>query len=781
MDGGTGNDTITAGSGSDTLTGGDGNDRIFGGGGNDTIDGGVGDDVIYGDGFDFVVGVGVGTGSDTINAGAGNDTVYSYSGFTSLIGGAGFDTVLLHGAVDVTLNLTTTGIESIVSGGGNDNLDGSGQTQGFGLLRGEGGNDTIRGSAFGDVIYGDGFDFVVGIGVGNGNDTIYGNAGDDTIDAAAGTNIVDGGAGNDTITAGNGSDTLIGGAGNDTIVGGDGNDTITGGDGDDYMDAGLGTDTASYSTALAAVTVNLSLVGAQNTVGAGVDTLLNVENLIGSNFNDTLIGNSGNNVLTGGGGNDSLNGGVGTDTASYSNATAGITVNLSLTTAQNTGGAGIDTLSNLENLTGSNFNDTLIGNVGNNVLNGAGGIDTVSYINATAGVTVNLSLTTAQNTGGAGTDTLLNVENLTGSNFNDTLTGNSGNNILNGGIGNDSLNGGAGVDTASYSSASAGVSVNLSVAVAQNTVGAGTDTLLNMENLTGSNFNDTLTGNSGNNVLIGGGGNDTLNAGAGTDTASYSNATAGVTVSLSLTTAQNTVGAGIDTLLNLENLTGSNFNDILIGNAGNNVLNGGSGLDTVSYANSTLAVSVNLGLMAAQNTVGAGTDTLLNFENLTGSNFNDTLTGNAATNILKGGAGADTFVLNTKATADTIADFASGADKFSVSQAGIKVGDGDLLVEGGTVVAGPGGFAKTAELVIVSGNIVGAITTSSAAAAIGSASSAYAVGATTLFAVDNGTQTGLFLFTSNGADALVSASELTLIGTASSTPATALADYLFVA
>ena len=109
-----------------------------------------------------------------------------------------------------------------------------------------------------------------------------------------------------------------------------------------------------------------------------------------------------------------------------------------------------DTLANIENLTGSNFDDTLEGNGGNNVLagglNGAVG-DTVSYQNAAAGVTVSLAITTAQNTGGAGTDTLSGFENLTGSAFNDTLTGNSGANVLSGLAGNDTLNGGAGADT----------------------------------------------------------------------------------------------------------------------------------------------------------------------------------------------------------------------------------------------------------------------------------------------------------------------------------------------
>ena len=82
-----------------------------------------------------------------------------------------------------------------------------------------------------------------------------------------------------------------------------------------------------------------------------------------------------------------------------------------------------DTLSNIENLTGSGFTDTLEGDGGNNVLNGGAGIDTVSYEHAGAAVAVSLAITAAQNTGGAGTDTLSGFENLTGSAFNDTLTG----------------------------------------------------------------------------------------------------------------------------------------------------------------------------------------------------------------------------------------------------------------------------------------------------------------------------------------------------------------------
>ncbi|WP_439889384.1 DUF5801 repeats-in-toxin domain-containing protein [Pseudomonas sp. MBLB4123] len=99
----------------------------------------------------------------------------------------------------------------------------------------------------------------------------------------------------------------------------------------------------------------------------------------------------------------------------------------------------------------------------------------------------------------------------------DTLNGGNGNDILAGGAGNDTLNGGNGVDTASYIDATAGVSVNLGVAVAQNTGGAGTDTLNSIENLVGSSFADTLTGNGSVNYLFGGAGNDTLLGNGGDD------------------------------------------------------------------------------------------------------------------------------------------------------------------------------------------------------------------------------------------------------------------------
>ncbi len=621
-----------------------------------------------------------------------------------------------------------------------------------------------------------------------------------------------GGAGDDTLTGNALNNRLEGNAGNDLMFGDAGNDTLIGGSGDDLMNGGAGIDTASYVSAVAAVTVSLALATAQNTLGAGSDILISIENLTGSNFNDTLSGDGNANVINGGLGNDTLAGGLGNDT--YIVNSVGDVVSEALN-------AGIDTVqssvsyglaANLENLTltgsaaingtGNALNNVIFGNAANNVLNGGAGVDTVSYANATAAVTVDLSLATAQNTVGAGTDTLLNFENLTGSSFNDTLSGDGNANVINGGLGNDTMDGGAGTDTAAYANAASAETASLA------TGGAGNDTLLNFENLTGSSFNDALTGNTLANVIIGGLGNDTLDGGAGVDTASYATATSAVTVDLSVAVAQNTVGAGTDTLLNFENLTGSSFNDTLTGDGNANVINGGLGNDTlagglgndtyiVNATGDVLSEALNAGIDTVQSSVSYGL--AANLENLTltgsaaingtGNALANTIVGNAANNVLNGsggadtlsgGAGADVFVFNSKVGADTITDFASGTDQFRFSQAGLHIGNGDTVVDGGTVVAGPGGFAAAAELVIVQGNIAGAINAGSAAAAIGSANTAYAPGATALFAVDNGVSAGLYLFTSSGNDAGISSTELTLLGVANHTASTALGDYQFV-
>ncbi|WP_212626803.1 retention module-containing protein [Pseudomonas sp. PP3] len=153
--------------------------------------------------------------------------------------------------------------------------------------------------------------------------------------------------------------TLTGTAGNDTLVAGAGDNIINAGDGNDVLTAGNG--------------------------------------------NNTLHGDAGNDLLFSGTGNDVLDGGIGNDTASYAHASAGVTVNLGQLGPQNTFGAGTDTLTAIENLVGSDFNDNLTGDNNSNII-----------------------------TGGLG---------------NDILKGEGGDDFLIGGLGNNTLTGGSGADT----------------------------------------------------------------------------------------------------------------------------------------------------------------------------------------------------------------------------------------------------------------------------------------------------------------------------------------------
>ena len=418
----------------------------------------------------------------------------------------------------------------------------------------------------------------------------------------------------DLLLGGAGNDLLSGRTGNDGLYGAAGNDVLRPGTGNDYVDGGTGVDTLDFSVdgatgASTGITVNLATTTAQ-TIGGGFgsEIILNIENVIGTAFadsitgdaadnlldgragNDTLNGGDGNDTLAGGDGNDALNGGNGSDVASYANAASAVTVSLAISTTQATGGAGNDILSQIEGLTGSNFNDTLTGGSGNDTLDGGSGNDSLD--------------------GGVGNDTLI------------------------GGDGNDTLNGGTGTDTASYITAGAGISLSLALAGAQANVGVGSDTLVNIENLLGSIYNDTLTGDANANLLDGAAGDDTLDGGDGNDTVQG--------------------GAGSDTL---------------VGGAGNDSLDGGDGIDVASFATATSAVTVSLAVAAAQATGGAGSDTLVNIENLLGSAFNDTLTGDASANrldggagndTLTGGAGADTFVVGSGS--DSIADLGNGGN-----------------------------------------------------------------------------------------------------------------------
>ena len=204
------------------------------------------------------------------------------------------------------------------------------------------------------------------------------------------------------------------------------------------------------------------------------------DSLIGGDFsdiingragNDTLLGSAGNDRIRGGTGSDSLNGGDGFDAIDYRRSTANITVDL-LNSRASGGEAEGDDILNFERVFATKYDDILIGNADRNSLVGRDG--------------------------------------------NDTLIGHGGDDRIYGGTGADSLDGGDGVDTLEYLRSTAGVTVNLSTGLASGGDAEG-DTILNVERVFGSSFDDHLTGDANDNVLLGREGNDTLIGGAGND------------------------------------------------------------------------------------------------------------------------------------------------------------------------------------------------------------------------------------------------------------------------
>ena len=357
-------------------------------------------------------------------------------------------------------------------------------TGGVDILRGLDGNDVLVGGAANDVLDGGaGFDIAAYSNASSGIrlaldtpslardldsgsvdtlvsiEAVRGSAFDDGLYGSMAADTLLGDAGRDDIRGYGGGDTIDGGVGNDSLYGGGGDDDLTGNAGDDYLDGGNGNDTASYFAAAGAVEVRLWNSGAaQNTLGAGIDILVSIENLEGSRFSDLLVGDDllnvlrgddGNDLLKGLGGNDALKGGRGDD--------------------QLVGGYGDDIVR------GGEGNDVLIGDVGYDVMFGDEGDDFLKGANGTDRLY-----------GGTGHDI------IEGGNQTDYLFGQQGDDILLGDAGDDFIQGNAGVDILNG--------------------GAGND------RLDGNNDNDLLRGGDGNDILIGSWGVDTMTGGTGADT-----------------------------------------------------------------------------------------------------------------------------------------------------------------------------------------------------------------------------------------------------------------------
>jgi Ca2+-binding RTX toxin-like protein len=483
--------------GNDTITGGALNDVIYGDGGNDKLIGGTGNDVLYGlSGTDTLIG---GAGNDQLNGGSGNDTV-DYSASAA--------------AVSVNLALGTA------TGEGNDILLNIENATGSGF------DDTITGNTLANVLIG-----------GGGNDTLRG------------------GDGNDTLTGGSGLDQLFGEGGHDTLKW-DNADSFDGGVGFDTLDANLSSNDTFDLRASNFAALERILTG------SGIDAVtLSLSKVMSDTADDQFVADLGSGTdtlkidLTGGWTATTSNPTLGPTAVAAGISVAGMTAytftNGTNTVTIFTNAEAVQQISTLPPLftVGDdiiNFSQIAAGTyapgsqydalAGNDTVTlpvdaaaaAAAGYSTTQTFNAgdgndlITGGTLNDSISGGNGNdalqGGDGNDVLTggsNTDRLDGGAGDDTLNGGGSTDTLAGGLGNDLLDGGSGNDTADYSASAAVVTADLSVGIA---TGEGNDTLLNIENVTGSSSDDTITGNNLANVLLGGGGNDALHGGDGNDT-----------------------------------------------------------------------------------------------------------------------------------------------------------------------------------------------------------------------------------------------------------------------
>ncbi|GGY57381.1 calcium-binding protein [Pseudoduganella albidiflava] len=758
-----GDDTLVGGTGADSLVGADGDDVLQAGGGADTLDGGAGDDTAVLDGargawtitrtadrtlelssggvkvlardvenltfadgtlaFGALIVSGTATSwSDALAGTDGADVMNGLAGADTMTGLAGDDTYLVDNVDDKVVEAASGGVDTveIAIAAANvtyvlaENVEHATVTSKSAVsVTGNGAANKLTGNA--------------------GINTLSGQDGNDTLDGAAGNDVLNGGEGNDSLLGGAGNDKLDGGAGNDMIDGGAGTDVMSGGAGDDVyiVDiagdrvtelAGQGNDTVRTALATYVLGAELEqLVYTGNTVFTGTGNAL-ANRIEGGIRNDKLAGGAGNDTLVGNGGNDTLDGGDGNDTVVLDGLRSTYTIE-------------------------ATASETLLSSGTVKIV--LKGVETVVFSDRT--LTVADLLVGAATAGG---------DSITGTSGDDTLDGKVGADTMAGLSGDDTYlvdavgdnvveNAEQGTDTVRIAFVQASqtyvLAANVENAIVANTV---------VTHVTGNDGDNALTGNAGINTLSGGEGDDSLYGMAGND-----------------------------------KLDGDAGNDLLDGGAGSDVLAGGIGDDIyvvdskgdkvieldgegydivqTAYSSHTLADNVEDLVYTGTSTAafsgtGNDLDNLISGgrgkDRLSGGAGSDTLSGGEGDDALTGGAGDDVFRLDLGSN-DTVADYKAGEDTVWFDVTGLKLG-----AVGAVQSASTGGFSAEASLVVFDVNAK-KLDVASAAAAIGSADGSYANGDVAFFAIDNGTTTGLYKFMSNGADAVVSAGELTQVAT----------------
>ena len=703
--GGDGEDFIIAGSGDDTIDAGSGYDAVDGGAGNDTInlgvDGGISiggtgaDTFIIDDDHTNIDTSQISGGTDFTSTGDGEQDTFDFNGapngsialytdsadlldFTDYSSG-----IIAYPDVILGSSLTVT----VQDGGLPSNISGSAYDDTFFLASG-----CVIGSASGCISTPN-----YNIDANGGDDTINTNFGNDTIDAGSGNDTINSSSGNDTLTGGAGDDNIDGGLGIDTfeesgattamdivLVGGAGTSTSTGqgndtftsienintGSGDDIfaindpgnniIDADGGDDEATISGGSGVIIVDrfgdiVDVTDSGGGIGTDQYNFVETVNISGSIGNDIIqVTDENDNTIDGNGGSDTVE--VIKNTAVSGTITiirSGVDVNVTGT------GIGTDIYQAIStvNVTGGIVDDTFeLTDENDNMITGGGGTDTVN-VYSTAGAiddetitiirsgatgeganVLVMSIISGSSGSGIGNDAYNDIDqvNVTAGDGDDTFEIFDGlDNILDGGAGDDTIN---------YTSIADDLTIIFG-ASGTNTVtgtGIGTDILINIENINGGTGNDTFViQDESNNELDGGGGTDEAfvimeNVYSGVITIIRNPANV-VTVSGS--------GFGVDTYTNIEqvNVTSVSGTDIFRPNDFNdNDFDAGGGIDWIDYSTLTGAVSVNVNLNTGIAT-GDGNDTLIGFENISGSIGNDTLIGDSAANIIDGNSGADTI------------------------------------------------------------------------------------------------------------------------------------------
>jgi Ca2+-binding RTX toxin-like protein len=702
----------------DQLKGDDSENYINGEGGNDHIYGGKGDDDLFG-----------AKGEDHLYGEEGDDTLSGFEGPDHMDGGEGKDTASYHHpyslyGVNVDLSEgkgtgghahedTYTNIENVIGSKHDDSIKGNNEAnilrgmEGDDILHGEDGDDVLIGGTGNNKLFGgEGNDRAI---LGFGSDEAFGGAGEDTIsyvtspaatkiDMAAGEgstfihhvdkfdefenaegsnyddtilgddqdNKLIGLDGNDHINGRDGNDTILPGRGDDNIEGGEGDDYIFGDEGNDDINGNEGKDTVDYSKEdKESIVINLSN-GVANGGFAEGDILTNIENIIGTKFDDyisgddngnflygfdgddKIYGGAGNDVLKGGKGNnklfgeaghdqfiagegtDTMDGGIGFDYAIYTNSNEGVNVNL-VNGEGISGDAEGDRYVDIEGVVGSKYNDTLTGNDLNNDLNGIDGDD-----------------------------------NLYGQGGNDILNGGDGQNNLYGGEGDDhfyttdgsnNIEGGEGKDTIDYSAYrkdeyfakydvefyireqnrvlplspqqrfsdpvfedNEGFDIDLTKGSIFKKNGLA-DNFTSVENIIGSHFNDNIYGNDENNILNGLNGNDKIYGGKGNDTL--------------------IAGYGVSELY------GEEGNDQFVVYDPRTKVDGGEGHDGIDFAILPEPIIINLKTSKVEFINSQANATIVSIESARGSAFDDIIYDDENNNIIEGNDGDDEIHLTS--------------------------------------------------------------------------------------------------------------------------------------